>query len=243
MDSLIKNEWNLINIEEYYMLLESLKIPEKVVWTRNIVNTKKECLAIPSKTLKEISKAIFRGNYISFLDIMPNKNHESLIIDAYVISKIKDFKAQTKYILKLAKYIDNWSVVDTLKFNIKNHEDDYFSFARKMASYKLPFYRRIGVRVIFSLIGCDNLLEDVFKYIDAFVLEEDYYVNMALSWLLCELFIKRRKETIDYLSSAHLNNFVLSKFISKCHDSYRVSPSDKLMLSSYKTNYHCYNGG
>lgn len=234
MDNLIKNEWNSVNIEEFYMLLESLKNSDKVDWTKNIVNTKKDCLAIPSKTLKDISKAIFKGNYISFLDIMPNKNHESLIIDAYLISKLKDFDTQIKYILKLAKYIDSWSVVDTLKFNIKNHEDDYLLFAKKIASHKQPFYRRIGVRVVFSLIRCDSLLNDIYKYIDSFVSEEDYYVNMALSWLLCELFIKRRNETIDYLSSAHLNRFVLNKFISKCHDSYRVSLADKMMLSSYR---------
>ena len=234
MDNLIKNEWNSVNIEEFYMLLESLKNSDKVDWTKNIVNTKKDCLAIPSKTLKDISKAIFKGNYISFLDIMPNKNHDSLIVDSYVVSKIKDFKVQKKYILKLAKYIDNWAVVDSLKFSVKNQEKEYFLFAKEMANYELPFYRRIGVRILFSLINYDQLMTDIYHCIDSFILEEDYYVNMALSWLLCELFIKRRKYTIEYLSHSHLNKYVINKFISKCRDSYRISNEDKLMLNSYR---------
>ena len=234
MNDLIKNKWDSKNIEDFYTFLESLKRPERMEWTKNIVNTNKKCLAIPSNTLKEISNHIFKGNYISFLNLMPNKNHDSLIVDSYVVSKIKDFKVQKKYILKLAKYIDNWAVVDSLKFSVNNQEKEFLLFAKEMVNHKLPFYRRIGVRILFSLISYDQLMTDIYHCIDSFILEEDYYVNMALSWLLCELFIKRRKDTIEYLSHSHLNKFVINKFISKCRDSYRISNEDKLMLNSYR---------
>ena len=46
--------------------------------------------------------------------------------------------------------------------------------------------------------------------------------------------IKRRKETLAYLKHHHLNTFVLNKFISKCHDSFRISAEDKELLKTYR---------
>ena len=57
---------------------------------------------------------------------------------------------------------------------------------------------------------------------------------MGIAWLLCELMIKRRKETLAYLKHHHLNTFVLNKFISKCHDSFRISTEDKELLKTYR---------
>ena len=59
---------------------------------------------------------------------------------------------------------------------------------------------------------------------------------MAQAWLLCELFIKYREETLDYLNNHKLNKFTINKTISKIHDSYRVSKEDKEYLNKYKIN-------
>ena len=57
---------------------------------------------------------------------------------------------------------------------------------------------------------------------------------MGLAWLLCEMFIKKREETINYLKNNNMNSFVINKMISKCRDSYRVSTADKEFLLSFK---------
>ena len=57
---------------------------------------------------------------------------------------------------------------------------------------------------------------------------------MAGAWLLCELMIKQRDKTIDYLKHHNLNKFTINKMISKCRDSYRVSNTDKEMLLKYR---------
>lgn len=234
MNDLVKEKWFESDLNLLYDILIDNGHPDKVDWTRNIINTKMNLLAVDSKALRDISKYIFKGNYLSFLDLMPIKYHECMIVDAYLISKIKDFNIQKKYILKLAKHIDNWSTVDTLKFNIKGCESDYLCFAEELLKHDKPFYRRIGVRILFSFVKSKNYLNKVFSLMDTLYDENDYYVNMANAWLLCEMFIKNRDETLAYLKNHKLNKFTINKGISKCRDSFRISSQDKELLNSFK---------
>ena len=57
------------NSKEYYSYLELLKKEEKIEWTKRIVNTDMDVLAIPVPELKKIAKEILRSDYIKFLDM------------------------------------------------------------------------------------------------------------------------------------------------------------------------------
>ena len=232
--NLIIDNWNNEEINSFDNYLYSLRREEKIDWTRNIVNTKMDLLAILLPDLKKMAKEIYKGNYISYLELMPHRYFESLITDAFLISLIKDYKIQIKYINKLSKYIDSWSVTDTLKFSIKNNEDVYLEYAKKLLKSKEPYTRRIGVRILFSFVNLNDYVDQIFSIIDTLKDEEEYYVNMAVAWLLCELMIKQRDKTIDYLKHHNLNKFTINKMISKCRDSYRVSNTDKEMLLKYR---------
>ena len=234
MKELIKDYWNQNNISDFYNILEDFKNIDRVDFTKKVVNTKKECLAVKSVDLKIMADEIFKGNYLSFLDIMPNKNHESLIVCDYVISKIKDFKLQKKYILKMAKYIDNWAVVDSLKFSIKKQEDEYITFSKKLTNNNKKFYRRIGVRILFGFTKNYTYTDEIFKIIDSLYYEDKYYVNMAVSWLLCEMFIYNRDKTLKYVKHSNINKFTFNKFVDKCCDSFRIADSDKKLLKSMR---------
>ena len=222
---------DVIRFEDY---LYSLRRIEKIDWTKNIVCTKMDTLAIVLPDLKKMAKEIYKGDYISYLDLMPHKYFESLITDAFLISLIKDYKLQIKYINKLSKYIDSWSVTDTLKFSIKNHEDDYIDYAKELLISKETYKRRIGVRILFSYTRLDSYIDQIFSIIDTLKDEEEYYVNMAVAWLLCELMIKQRDKTLKYLKKHNLNKFTINKMISKCRDSFRISKEDKEFLLKYR---------
>lgn len=232
--NLIIDNWNNEEINSFDNYLYSLRREEKIDWTRNIVNTKMDLLAIILPDLKKMAKEIYKGNYISYLELMPHRYFESLITDAFLISLIKDYKIQIKYINKLSKYIDSWSVTDTLKFSIKNNEDVYLEYAKKLLKSKEPYTRRIGVKILFSFVNLNDYVDQIFSIIDTLKGEEEYYVNMAVAWLLCELMIKQRDKTINYLKHHNLNKFTINKMISKCRDSYRVSNTDKEMLLKYR---------
>lgn len=234
MNDFIINNWNKDDVDKFEEYLFSIRVEDKIKWTRNIINTKKNLLAIKLPILKSIAKNIYKGDYISYLDLMPHKYYESLIVNAFIISLIKDFKIQKKYINKLSKYIDNWSVVDTLKFSIKNSEEEYINYAKELLTSDKPFVRRIGVRIFFSFVKKESYHDEIFRAIDFLKNEEHYYVNMAAAWLLCEMLIHYSSKTFEYLKINDTNKFIINKGISKCRDSFRVSAEDKEKLLNYK---------
>ena len=228
---LIKEKWSCKDIEDFNKYLESMQIPKKIDFTIKIINTKIPVLAIPIPELRKIANQIYKGNYIGYLDTLNNKYYENTIINAILINNIKDIKTKKNYISKLK--IDNWSTVDILKFNTKNREKEYLNLAKEYLKSKDEFIRRIGVRILFNYTENDDLTE-IFNIIDSLQHEEKYYVNMAVAWLMCELMIKNRNQTLKYLENHKLNDFTINKTISKCRDSYRISKDDKGYLLKYK---------
>ena len=77
-------------------------------------------------------------------------------------------------------------------------------------------------------------LTAIFRIVDSLYNEKEYYVNMAVAWLMCEIVIKNREQAFKYLKKHNLNKFTINKTISKCRDSFRVSKEDKEELLKYR---------
>lgn len=232
--NLVKDNWTKDDIKPFLDYLSQFKREEKIDWTRNIINTNMKVLAILSKDIKSIIKEIGKGNFISFLDLEIDDSYESLLISGGLLSKIKDFDIYKEYLLRYSKKIDNWALCDTLTFNVKGNEDKYISLVNELIKSELPFERRIGISILFSFISYNEYLDLIYKTVDKFYDEDNYYVQMMIAWLVCELMIKRRDETLNYLEHNNLNKFTVNKMISKCRDSFRVSDEDKEMLKIYR---------
>lgn len=233
---LIRSEWtkeDLVKLESYLKSLS--KGEEKAMWEQKIVNTKLPCLAIDSKKVNEIINQIYKGNYFSFIELFPFTYYTETIILGSLICKIKDFKLFTHYLDKYVLMVDNWGSCDTLKFNVqKNNEQKFFELAKKYIKSSKTFVKRIGIRILFKFVNNEKYLSSIYEILNSFENEKEYYVNMVLAWLVCELFIKQREKTIDFLQSHKLNKFVMNKAISKCNDSFRISKEDKLWLKSFR---------
>lgn len=231
---LIKAEWNQDDKVEFLKYLRTFKREEKIEWTKNILNTKMKVLAIKSTETNKIYKEIKKGNYLSFLDLNINDYYENTVINGNLICEIKDFDTMKKYLNNYAQKADNWATCDLLKFKVKNNEDRFYKLSQEYIKSDKPFVRRIGILILFKFIETEQYIEKIYQTLDKFECETEYYVNMVNAWLLCELFIKKRERTIEYLKNNNLNKFTLNKAISKCRDSYRVSKEDKKFLLTLK---------
>ncbi len=230
---LVKEKWLKKDIEEYNKYLKSIKNEDKIEWTRNIVNTKMDVLAIKTNVLRDIAKEIMKGDYISFLEQNNHLYYESLVISGIIISNIKDFNLLKKYLYKYSLLIDSWASCDILSFKTKNKEEDYYNLALEYINYPLEFQKRLGISMLFPLVN-DIYIDRILSIIDSFTEASYYYVDMILAWLLCDSFIKERDKTLQFFKKNNANSFVINKAISKCHDSYRVTKEDKEMLKKYK---------
>lgn len=226
----IYNQTTLDNI------LKKLGSPKKAPFTQNIVRSNLKVLAVKSQDIKDIVKSISTDAYICLLDNMTFDYYEDTLVYAGVMSKLKDFETLKKYLDNYVAAVDCWASVDTMKFSLKSPSDKekLLSLAVHYTRSSKPYVRRSGYRIMFDYIS--SSIDTIFDCIKDSYTEQEYYVNMIIAWLLCECFIKNRDETLAFIESTNLNNFVLRKFVSKCHDSYRVTAEDKELLTALKNS-------
>ena len=184
-----------------------------------------------------IAEEIFNGNYLSFLDLNLNDNASLILLNGKIISKIKDFNLQKEYLLKYLTNVDCWATTDVLKFKpTPKTQQNYFELALYLLKSKNTFYRRTAVIILFAFKKNDNYSTKICNLISNLKNESEYYVNMAVAWFLQEWFLYNKNGVLSLLKSGNLNEFVIRKTISKCHDSFRVSVEDKKLLKQILKN-------
>lgn len=232
--NLTRELWTSDDIENYksYVLTFS-KGKEKGEWEKRIINTNLDCISVPSDILENIAVKIYKGNYVSFLSFWCWDNFSFASVIGRIIVKIQDFNKMKFYLDKYVSMCDNWANCDLLKFKInKNNKEYFFNLAKEYLKSQETFVRRTGVVILLKMIKVD--IKSVFKIIKELKNETEYYVNMAVAWLMCDAFIYDRELTLKLFEDEELNDFVINKAISKCRDSYRVSKEDKEMLLNFK---------
>ena len=234
---LIRNNWSdadMIEFQSYLMTFS--KGEEKGRWEQRIVNTSLPCIAVPSEIVRVIVRKISKGNFMEFIDHWQWGNFTNTTILGGLICKIKDIKIQEQYLTKYSEKADNWATIDTIKIRPKKDQiKEYLKYAQKCIKSEYTFTRRLGVIIMLKVVGAETIME-ILSSISTMQNEQEYYVNMAIAWLLAECFTKCRNETLQFIETSHskINKFVMNKAISKCRDSYRISPEDKELLLSFR---------
>lgn len=234
---MVPQKWNKENYKKFIKDLFSIRDEKyKEFHSSLVLNSKYEMIGIRLPKMREIAKEIAKTNIEEFLKFSNDNYYEEVMIQGLVISYIKDENTFYKYFKKQITKIDNWALCDTFCNSIKivrKYEDKYFKESINMSLSCEEFVSRIGIVMILSHFVNENNLNTIFETLNK-IESDKFYINMAESWLICELFIKHRDETLEFLKVNKLNDFTQNKSISKIHDSYRVTKDDKDFLNSLR---------
>ncbi len=239
---LLKKQWTKENIKEFNNFLQTLKNANKTIWTQKIYATAKPCLAIKVPVLREIAKQINNGNVEQFLKNQTRKYIEDDIIFALLINFCKNYEQQKKLVLEFLKNVDSWVCTDTIKIDKRANFDCVLKFSKKLITKKELFLRRFAFVQLLKYAKNKQCIGAIFELIEKCVNEKEYYVNMAICWLICEICIYFPENTenflINYKNTYKNDNnmFVLKKSISKCCDSFRIDNNLKIKLKSLIKN-------
>ena len=227
-------EWTNRDLDVLRERLFALSHPENAERENKIVRTGLPVLSVYTEDLRRIAKSIARGNYESFLALKPHDTHEELLLQGLVISEIRRADVQVALLPDYLEQCDSWAHTDSLKFRItKCNQNYWFDCAHLFMQSQNTFERRCGVLILFKLLN-EFWIDGVFACIREMRNEQEYYVNMALAWLVCDAFIKQHSATLEFLRGDNLSAWVQNKAISKCRDSRRVSKEDKELLLTLK---------
>ena len=152
----------------------------------------------------------------------------------------------------LGKKIKDKDVLNIIKLVISQTNNDYInkniSYYNNKYNTDIPYYINdtglsIGAMVsqflaIFFLNEIDHYIkEENLSVIFDLIKKETthtYYIDMAISWLLCELYVKFTSNTYEFIKNTKLPDFIVRKATSKVYDSFRVSKEDKDKLKKLK---------
>ena len=206
---------------------EYQKFNQKIFKTDNIIG-----IRLP--ILKNIAKAIAKGDYLSFIKNNKHQYFEEIMLHGLVITYLNiDFNESIKLFDEYIKYIDSWATCDSVVMNYKVVSKNLDICLIKIKEYlksDKPFIKRVGIVLLFYYLN-DDYIDEVLKLINS-IKSEDYYVKMANAWLISICLVKYYDKTVKFLKSCQLDDWTYNKALQKAIESYRIK--DKEILRKMK---------
>lgn len=229
-------KWDKLSYKKFQKYLQSIKEEKYKEFSSRLTKTKYSMLGVRIPILRKLAKEICKGNYSSYLEISKDDSFEEVLIQGLVISNIKDEDEFLKYLDNFVLKIDDWSICDSfcnsLKI-VKKNPDKYFNYFTKYLKSNKEFKIRVCLIVYLNFYTTkeyvDKIIENLLN-----IKNNDYYVEMAIAWLLAEIYLIDKDKVINLLKTKSLNKFINNKTISKIRDSYRVSDEDKQELLNWR---------
>ncbi|MGN1330691.1 MAG: DNA alkylation repair protein [Clostridia bacterium] len=197
--------------------------------TDNIIGVR---VPILRKYAKELIKEGFEENFLK----IENQYYEEIMLKGMMIG-LKKMEITTKlnYIENFVPLIDNWAICDTFVAGLKIKEkEEFYNFIQKyLDNSKSEFEIRFGLVSLLDYFIEKEYIIKIFQITEK-IKKEEYYVEMAMAWLISICYIKFPKETLKYLKSNTLSNFVYNKSIQKIIESTRIDNKEKEKLRKMK---------
>lgn len=236
--NLIRSYWDNTTYQEFLDYLFTLKDETyrlfhlKLLKNNNIKN-----IGVRTPELKRIAKEISKGNYLSFIECITHKYYEEDVIYGLILGYIKiDLDSKEELIDKFVPFINNWATNDLVCANMK-------VFKKEQEKGLLLIYRylesdnswivRFGIVLLLDFYINDNYIDKVLL-ICKNIKHSDYYVLMAISWLISICYIKYPEKTLQLLKQGCLADFIHNKAIGKIIESKRVNKNEKAALKKFK---------
>lgn len=231
---LVRDSWNKSDYKDFINYLFEIRDIKYANFHSGLgIN---DVIGIRTPILKNNAKDIVHGNYEEFLSLLGNKYYEEITLYGFIVCNIKNFDDSIKYLEIYKEKINNWASCDLFcsGYKIVNKNKEYFwNYINDNINSDNLWIRRLCFILILSYYVEDKYLDSIFNLCDKYN-TDDYYVEMAVAWLISVCYIKYSDKTLIYIKNNELNDFTHNKAISKIKDSYRVSDEDKKLLSSLR---------
>ena len=234
--NLIKDNWTKKDYKEFLEYLYSLgdtkyqEFHSKLTHNTNIIGIK-----VP--ILKDISKSIAKGNYLSFIKYVTSDTYEEWLIFGLIIGYSKiEFDDKLNLLDRYIIGIDNWASCDIVCANMKDFKKNKevgYKYILKLIESNKCFSIRVGLVLLLDFYINKEYLEKIFNICDT-IKTNEYYVKMAISWLISICYINYPDVTLKYLNNNKLDKFTYNKAIQKIIESTRINNEEKNRLKLMK---------
>ena len=187
--------------------------------------------------LRKMAKEIALQDYAQFLIDAQDEYYEELVLQGLVIGYAKISIEETfENLKKFIPKINSWAVCDTTCSNLKitkKYMQEMWEFLEQYINSDKEYEIRFALVMYLNYYLTDEYIDEILVKVDQ-ITNKEYYVQMAIAWLISFAYIKQKEKTEKYLLKNNLDKFTQNKSIQKICESYRVSKEDKEKLRKYK---------
>lgn len=162
--------------------------------------------------------------------------YEEYLAHGLLISKIDDKEEMYALLNGFLPKIDNWAICDTVAMSIKQLAKDKKTLYEHILIWlksDLVYTVRFGIVCLLAYFTEKEYSDKIIAIISE-IHSNEYYINMALAWLLSVMLVKNYDEYVGLIESKSLPKFVQNKAIDKSRDSFRISEEKKQYLKTFK---------
>lgn len=196
-------------------------------------NLSKNGLYIQGVRAPIIKKIIKDFSDLDLSNYQLNDSYELVFIYfALALKKTENLEEGLSLVKNNIKYYYGWNLTDSIVkyFKYPTSLKLALPYVESLLKESNPFLRRTGY-LILKRYEKSKDFKLIFTY---FKDDEDYYVQMMESWLLCDLYIYHQEETFMFLKERRIGKIITNKTISKISDSYRVDEKGKFLAKTLK---------
>ncbi len=194
-------------------------------------------IGVRTPVLRDYAKKLYKEKpevAKAFINELPHKYFDENQLHAFIISLIKDYDEALYEVERFLPFVDNWATCDQLKPKpFAKNTDRLIEEIEKWLESDHTYTVRFGIEMLMN-----HYLDDKFepKYLSmvAGVKSEEYYINMMIAWYFATAMAKQYEATVPYIEEKRLSPWVHRKTISKCVDSYRITPEQKEYLKTFR---------
>ena len=233
----LTNNWTVEKYQDFlnYLIskqdLKYKKFHQKIIKSDNLIG-------IRTAELKKIAKEISNGDYESFIKINNKIIYETTMIEGFLYGYLKiNINDLFNYLDFFLNKLDNWAHVDVMVANLKIfqvrvNQEIGFKYAKKLIKNKNSWYKRTGIIILLNYYLHDIYVDKILEIISK-IKTNDYYVKLAISWLISVCYIKYKEKTLIYLVNIQ-DNFIYKTTLNKIIESELISKKEKDFIKSLK---------
>lgn len=228
------------NKQKYNVWLKDLKSKEDLEYKKfhsglGINNNYLIGIRVPE--LKKMALGISKTNYKSFIEFNTHQYYEEILIHGLILGYIKEDFGIVKDLFKdFIIHIDNWALCDSTVANLHIWEknlDVGYSFVIECLNDRNVWSQRVGFVLLLDYYVNVKYINKILDICNTFK-SDNYYVKMAIAWLISVCYIKYPEETFCFLKKNNMEPWIQNKSIQKIRESYRAKKEDKIELLKLK---------
>lgn len=218
-----------MNYDDLISELKTLTDEKYRSFSARIVNTTLPVYGVRTPVLRAFAKRIKR-EFPDFTQAFFGREEysfEEVLLCGWQLGK--SASVNVELLTRLIPRFASWAHTDQIikRFDWVTNADDFlreFAYLKKGGEYEIRAYVMFLFN-FFPKLPAERITAEL-----ASIPLGAYYVDMAVAWTVCEIITKDYEFGKTLLATLPLTPFVKRKSVSKCHDSYRLTPDQKSEL-------------